>query len=226
MIVKNRYKIRYGNINDELQVIFPESEEDKMIFYRFRYKVYFNNDYIEFNDDRIDKDTYDDLNQIFHIGIRSENQDRIIGYVRIITSNPLPIMKDCFDFKEPILIKFFSSKKLLEISRLIVDKYSNDYFLPRHLVMFLLIKEILLYARNNKIYFGYAFIKNKLMLKFKKMHFPFYKIKNYFQKYSSGPLIKYFNQSNNKVIPVYFSYHAMTIYIFFMQIKFNKYICP
>lgn len=224
MIVKNKYKIKYKNIEDELQVIFPESEDDKTIFYKFRYKKYFNNDYIEFNADGIDKDEYDNLNSIIHIGIKSRNHDKIIGYVRIIRSNPLPIIKDCFDFKEPIWIKFFSNKNLLEISRLIVDKYSDKYFLPRHFVMFLLIKEILLYARDNRIYFGYAFIKNKLMLKFKKIYFPFYKIKNYFQKYNNGPLARYFNQPNNEVIPVYFSYHIMKMYIFFIWIKFNKYI--
>lgn len=224
MKIINKYRVTYKNIQDELIVYTPDNYSEKKDIFKFRYNIYFRNGYIEDNFGKVDVDEYDEKESTDHLAVLSVKRGAIIGYLRIINSKPLPIIKDCFNFQEPFLIKFFGGDSVCEISRLIVDKYGDKDFLPRHLIMFILIKNLLIYSRQNKKFFAYGFIKEKLFNKFRRIRLPFFKINKYKQKYSDGVLQKYFTQLDNPVVPVYFNYHIMKLYVAVYFLKFRNII--
>lgn len=225
MKILKEYHINYQDISDTLVVYSPTTQCEKNEMYKFRYINYLKKHYIDSNVMQMDIDEYDEQNNVCYINIISQRQNRIIGSLRIIYTDPLPIIKDCFDFNEPLIIKIFGNKRLLEVGRLIVDKYDYNKFLPRHLVMTLLINEVVSFATQRKILFGYAFIKMSLYKKLKSIIFPFFLIRNYKIKYKIGVLKKYFLQKEDTVIPIFFINIIVKIYLFFAFIKFKKYLC-
>lgn len=223
MRIINNYSLKNIGLEDKLIVYFPSDDQEKKEIFKFRYFHYFKNGYIDFNSSSIDFDKYDNCDSTVTIAVKSEKHQVVLACVRIIRVNPLPIIKDCFIFREPFFIKFFGQGKIFEVSRLIIDRYSKDYFLPRHLILFIIIKEIFFYSRNNRYLFSYAFIKRKLFIKLKKIYFPLFQIKNYTLKYKSGVLFKYFNQNGDPVIPVYFNLFFVGLYLLLFQFKYKKY---
>ncbi len=224
MNVLKKYNVVYENIRDILIVFSPTTEEEKNEMFKFRYHKYLDHDYISKNTSGLDNDEYDNDGTIY-INVFSKNQSRIIGTVRIIFSKPLPILKDCFNFKEPFFACIIGEKNKAEIGRLIIDKYSQKESLPRHFIMMIIIREVLSVTKKMNIRLVYSFIKLSLFLKLKKIYFPFFVIRNYQEKYTHGILIKYFEQKENPVIPVYFIRWMVNIYIFFALVKFKRYIC-
>ena len=172
----------------------------------------------------LDIDIYDKENGVIYINVFSVKLKKILGSVRIITRQNLPILKDCFNFKEPLSIKLFAKHNIAELSRLIIMPYTKNKFLPRHLILIIMIKEVLQILKDKKIFFVYAFIKSKLYFKFKKIKLPFYSIKNYNMKYNDGVLKEYFNQKNDPVLPVYFNYFFVKLFLVLTYVKIKKYI--
>jgi len=224
MKVLGEYKIKYGDIHDVLIVFSPDSDSERRDMYRFRYVNYLKHGYIADNKKQLDVDEYDYFRDTFYINIYSNRERRVFGSLRIINTKPLPIEKDCFEFNAPLLVRLFSRHRILEIGRLIVEKYNQTEHLPRHMAMFILIDQILRFSRNKKIYFGYAFIKESLFNKLKDIKFPFFTIKPYRQKYIGGVLEKYFSQQDNKVVPVYFIYFFVRLYLWAYFLIFKKVI--
>lgn len=223
MKIINNYFLKNIGLDDKLTIYFPSSDEEKKEIFKFRYLHYLKHGYIDSNSFGLDSDEYDYYGNTITIVVKSESQQRIVACVRIIRENPLPIIKDCFDFKEPFCVKIFGSGRVFEVSRLIIDKYSEDYFLPRHLVLFIIIKEIFIFSKKNGYLFSYAFVKKKLFIKLKKIYFPLFKIHKYIIKYKSGILFKYFNQNDDPVIPVYFNLFFVGFYLLLFQFKYKKY---
>lgn len=224
MKVLNVYNICFSGITDQLVAFCPDNSIEKKDMFRFRYAIYRAHDYIDANKLCEDKDLYDD-NNTYYINVLSKKQNRIIGSVRIIKTTPLPILKEGFNFKEPFVISKFSHNKIVELSRLIVDKYDKNIYLPRHFVLFILIIEINKFLKEQGVNFAYSFVKQSLLTKLVKLNFPFFRIKKYNQKYNTGVLEKYFHQNNNPVIPIYFFRHLVSLYVYLSFFKFKKYIC-
>lgn len=224
MNILKKYSISYNNIQDDLVVFSPTSISEKREMFRFRYLKYLEHGYIDFENSKLDIDLYDNTDT-FYINVWSVKQERIIGTVRIIFAQPLPIFKDCFDFDEPFLAKIICNEQKAEIGRLIIDKYKQDLYLPSHFILMILIKEVLIITKKMNIKLVYSFVKLSLFNKLKNMYFPFFKIKKYTKKYKKGTLLKYFNQKDSPVVPIYFIRFVVNLYVFFAWFKFRKYIC-
>lgn len=196
----------------ELKSIFfgiPEGDELKDMF-KFRYANYLKKGYIESNNFGVEKDEYDDGRSFYFIAVIDS---RIIGSVRLIKDEYLPTEKECFDFSEPESMKKVSRDKRVEMGRLIVEKYSDDYQLPRHLVLLGLIFAVVSFCRQKNYTGGYAFIKNSLKIKLDNLKFPIHYIENFKQIYNEGVLKKYFSNHQDIVWPVYYLIDEVSSYI-------------
>ncbi len=225
MKILNSYNICFKDIKDRLVVFSPDNELEKKQMFRFRYETYLAHGYINTNKLCEDMDEYDSYQNTYYINVLSEKQNRIIGSVRIIKTIPLPILKDGFDFVEPFIIRKFSNHKIVELSRLIIDAYDKNIYLPRHFILFVIILEINKLLKQQGINFAYSFIKKSLLFKLVKLNFPFFRIKKYNQKYNEGVLKKYFTQKENPVVPIYFFRCLVSLYVYLAFFKFKKYIC-
>lgn len=195
-------------------------ELDEM--YRFRYRIYLENNYISPNNSKKDIDRYDKNKSIYFI---ATVDNRIIGSARLIKDYYLPTEKDCFHFEEPLDMKHIPRDQRVEVSRLIVEKYDKEVYFPRHLVMLGLFYTIMQYAKRNGFRAGYSFIKESLVKKLDKMQFPYHKIEKFTQVYKSGTLQKYFNDEKNPVIPIYYMIDEIAEYldgIFNNKLLFKK----
>jgi len=194
-------------ISSEKLIYFgqPENMQEKDEMFRFRFEVYSRRNYIEDTNypNKLEIDSYDlEGKCVYFI---SKFNDILVGSVRVIRDYYLPTEKECFKFEEPDQIKSIDRNERIELGRLIAVPPSNNQYFPRHLIMIFLLYCCLLYAKENNIKGGYAFIKSKLEKKLKKINIPFKKILKYQQIYpSNGPLFKYFNDPNDPVIPIYY----------------------
>lgn len=211
-------KLEVGIDGDKKNIFFgiPDTKEELNAMYSLRYKVYSKKGYIdkvEFKEG-MEVDEYDKENKCVYFIAKID--DKIIGTVRVISDDFLPTEKECFLFEEPDQIGKIPRNKRIEFGRLIAIPYdeSRSIYLPRHVVMLFLFKSVITYLIDNKVMGGYAFIKNKLKEKLEKIKVPFHRIKKYEQVYSEkGILYNYFNQPDDKVIPIYFIVDELDGYI-------------
>lgn len=150
-------------------------------------------------------------------------EDKVVGTIRIIEEEILPIQKDYFYFETPKELRNFKNNQIVEIGRIISRPYKVlGYFLPRGLIMLGLFFAGTLYGKANNKMAGYGAIKLYAYKKFKKLHIPIKLIKNYTLKYnpqnSLDPLNNFFKK-DDPVIPVYFLVEDLIEYFDFM---FNK----
>jgi len=183
----------------------PIQEGEMEEMFKLRYEVYVEHNYIskKLFPDRQEKDSYDlEKKCIYFIAVID---DEVIGSIRVIRDDALPTEKECFKFRAPKEIKEILRDRRAELSRLIAKKHrTGGNFLPRHLVLLGLLSVALEFALKNNIEGGYAFIKNSLYKKLKKIRIPFHTIKSYQQIYDQAVLRKYFHQEKNPVRPIYF----------------------
>jgi N-acyl-L-homoserine lactone synthetase len=188
----------------------PDRAEELEEMYKFRYSNYLKHDYIEENAGHRDIDEYDNGRSTYFIA-RIDN--RIIGTVRMIKDEFLPTEKDCFEFKEPAALKDISRNNRAELGRLIIEKYKENVFFPRHLILLGLINCIATYVKHKDFGGGYAFIKNSLKVKLDKLKFPFHTIKPFKQIYSQGVLKNYFSNQQDRVYPIYYLSDEVAMYL-------------
>ena len=211
----------------------PDSTQEFQEMHQLRYVVYSSRGYIDSNlfPTQQEKDDYDLSGKCSYFIAKVDN--KIVGTVRLIKDQFLPTEKECFSFKEPLDIKTIPREDRAEIGRLIVARNDNNKFLPRNIVMLFLIKCLTDFGLNNRIDGGYAFIKQKLDSKLKKLKIPIHEIENYRQIYQQeGILYNYFCQENDRVIPIYFLTKEIGKYIdevldnshMFKKIEDKKYI--
>lgn len=199
-------------LKKELKTIFfgiPENDEVEEM-YRLRYRNYLLHDYIEKNDTKKDIDEYDDGRSAYFI---AKVDDKILGCVRMIKDYYLPTEKDCFQFDEPKDMKKIERNNRAEVSRLIVEGYSEKVFLPTHLVILGLFYALIKHTEEANILAGYSFIKKTLKIKLNRLKFPFHKIEKYIQIYKGHTLKKYFSDPENPVIPIYYLTSEVRLYI-------------
>lgn len=196
--MKNYFKIGIGE--DWVFFGMPENNDEISEMSNLRYEVYKSKGYLS-EHDKNDLDEYDNMATYFIAKWRGV----VIGSLRLIKNNPLPTVKDCFNFNEPIVISQLNPESLREISRLVVSKKNVRKDVPRHIVMLGLFQAVIKYCLENNISGGYGFIKNKLKNKFDKINFPINYIDEFEQKYTSdGVLDKYFSDPNDSVWPIYY----------------------
>lgn len=201
MDVLFKISLKLGSKEKTIFFGIPKDQTDLNSMYKLRYETYLKHQYIEENNSGIEKDEYDDGRSVYFI---AKIDDRVIGTARLIKDDFLPTEKDCFKFEEPEAIKNMPRDNRAEVGRLIVDKYSEKVFLPRHVVLLGLIAAFSKYALTNDLRGGYSFIKDSLKLKLEKIKFPFHLIDNFEKIYEEGVLKKYFNDTNDTVWPVYY----------------------
>ncbi len=194
---KNKKTIEFGiaNTPEELEKIF-----------KLRFEEYSKRDYI-FNEryqDKREVDFYDGLISTKYFCAFLEG--KLIGTIRLITEKPLPT-EQYFDFTPPDEIKNLPKEKLAELGRFIVIPPDRDkkIFLPRNVVLLFLIEVLVTYAKEQGLVGGYAFIKQSLIIKLKKLSAPIKQIPVYKMHYpDDGSLYKYFYQKENPVFPCYY----------------------
>jgi len=193
-------------VNGENKLIYfgvPDNENEILEMHKLRYEIYSKKDYIyeEKFKDGIEKDEYD-LDKKSHYFI-AKIEDRIIGSVRLIRDYYLPTEKD-FKFEEPEEMKKIPREQRGETGRLVITPYSKEIYLPRNIILLFLIDCLLEFSVESHIAGGYSFVKSSLLNKLNKLEMPIHIIKNYIQVYpKDGILYKYFNQEDDKVIPIY-----------------------
>jgi N-acyl-L-homoserine lactone synthetase len=209
MKILKEISLELGKENKTIFFGIPDTDEELQKMYMFRYRIYLEHDYIIKNKKEKDIDEYDDGRSIYFIA-RIDN--RIIGTVRLIRHEYLPTEKDCFKFQEPLEISKIPRIQRAELGRLIIEKYNDKLFLPRHLVLLGLLSSTMDYALENNIKGGYSFIKNSLKVKLEKLRFPFHLVKDFKQIYSGGILENYFKDEKDPVWPIYYLAEEVTPY--------------
>jgi hypothetical protein len=137
--------------------------------------------------------------------------ERLLGSLRLIQSAALPI-DDCFTFNLPKKAREFDRA---EISRLVVERnHPVDDFIPRNLIMLLLIKSVVSYAKQNDLGLGVAYVKQSLLQKLRLLRFPIHLLKEYKCIYpKNGPMIKYFSDNKDPARPAFFYIEEVDAYV-------------
>lgn len=203
----------------------PETESELEEMFRFRHEVYVKKGYMFSTEEGKDIDNYDKDGKCNYF--TAYLNSRIIGTIRIIRDEELPIKKIFFDFEEEKFMKEIGSNQMFEVGRLISIK-CPDIFIPRHIVMLSFFKLILAFSFHENLLLGFGSIKKSIKTKLDLIYFPIYKIKKYKQKYfpqeKEDNLFDFFNNSNNPVVPIYYLREDINKYlnIFFDQSKIFK----
>jgi len=209
--MKILYKLLLNFKGEKDNIFFgiPDTQREMENMFLLRENVYKKNNYINLDSD---KDEYDENNKSIYFIAQIKNE--IIGTVRLIIDNPLPTIKDCFDFIEPIEIKEIPFNSRGELGRLISVPYKENIYLPRHIVLLFLLNCVCNYSRENNILGGYSFITTKLYNKIKRINIPFRAIKKFKQKYPiNGLMSPYFNKKGNPILPIYFKLEEVEKYL-------------
>jgi len=162
----------------------PMTEEEFNEMFRLRYRVYVVEK--KYGDKKIfqekkERDVYD-LEEKCKYFIATLD-GRMVGTVRLVFSDPLPIRKDYFDFEEPSEIKEIPKDKIAEVSRMI--SRPHKFIFPRHFITLGLFDILLQFSEENDVRGGYAVIEESLKKKLEKLKIPFHSVKNFKPKKSS-----------------------------------------
>ena len=205
-------KLTIRGVNADRTILFGETTTDneKQEVYKLRYKIYSEQGYIDSTkySNLFETDEYDSVgkSQYFIAAIKEKDNLRLIGCIRSIFSDVLPT-ELAFYIKEPEELRSIPRANRFEIGRFVIvppDKLKKDY-LPRGIVMLFLLNTVSNYAIKKNLLGGYAFIKQSLNIKLRRLKFPVGYIKEYKQHYPKhGVLYKYFTQVNDPVIPIFF----------------------
>lgn len=206
--------------NKKISFGIPDNQNELKQMFDLRTQVYiYEKRYITNKENDID---IHDINKTCTYFIASV-ENKVIGTIRLINEEILPIQKDYFDFDIPEEFKNVDNKKIVEVGRIVSRPYKIfDESLPRGLVILGLFYAATLYAQDNNLIGGYGAIKLYIYKKFKKLHIPMKLIKNYTLKFdpqnSVDPLNNFFKK-DDPVIPVYFLLTDVSKYFDFI---FNK----
>ncbi|USN53792.1 MAG: GNAT family N-acetyltransferase [Candidatus Nomurabacteria bacterium] len=172
--VVEEFKSRYikRQLDHNFIVLETQNNNQLNLSYRLRYEVYcLECKYLDVNNypNRSEKDEYDDCS-IHFIAINKKTKN-VVGTIRLIkrTNRNLPIEHD-FGIS---LNGSISSKKVVEISRLAVDKKFRKSSLKHPSIMLGLLKACYRYAEENGIAMFVAAIDQNVYNMLKKFRFSF-----------------------------------------------------
>lgn len=213
MILLNELHLKINKLDKVIYFGIPSTKKELMDMFSLRRRMYSIKGYLK-EDVSSDKDEYDNRDKSDYFIAKIDN--RIIGTLRLIKDDNLPMEKDCFSFKEPIAIKKFSKNQRREISRLVIIPYDKEkkQYLPRNIVLLFLVKSLIDFSSENNIYAGYSFVTKSLYVKLKKLKMPIHIINKYKQIYPpNGLLYPYFSKKDNPIIPIYYLKEEVEEYI-------------
>jgi N-acyl-L-homoserine lactone synthetase len=201
-----------GDVEHVISFGAPTTHDELEKMFRLRYKVYLKHDYIDpehFENER-DFDAFDEQGRCDYF--IAQYGDSVIGSVRVIKGDILPI-EEYFDFQAPQAIDAIERSHRFEISRLVVDDDLSRNF-PRHIILLFLAYAVQTYAKAHGYSGAYAFLKERLVEKLRRLHFPANLIQPYSVRYpSDGVLYKYFNQAGNAVVPAFLTFEEVEKYL-------------
>jgi len=199
------WKIRVPVEDGKEKILFgiPTTQNELNDMFALRYSVYSERGYIEPNEQRSDRDEYDDdkHTQYFIAKIG----EHIVGTVRMIRTTQLPLEKDCYTFDEPEAIRSIPRDKRIEIGRLVSTPLNAEegIYFPRHVVMLGLLISMIRFAQGEGLQGGYAFVKKGLYTKLHRVRIPVHPIVPAEKIYGKGILHKYFYEGED-VVPLFF----------------------
>lgn len=217
MKVLTKIIVPINEINHTIDFGIPESEEERQEMFRLRYKIYVEKKkYIpaELCENGVDIDDYDRAGVCTYFLARIN--DKIVGTLRTIKMDPLPIFKSYFKFDENERMRSVLSESKIEIGRLISTGSFDEKFLPRHLIPLGLFRAVVQFSAENSIVGGYGAIKLYIYKKLQLIKFPIHLIDKYTVIYDMNcqdPLKNFFNNPNDPVIPVFFLRDEIDIYL-------------
>lgn len=196
----------------------PTTEKEFDDIFRLRFEEYSRRGYIDsskFPSGR-EKDDIDNLkigSEVFYfIGYFDS---KLIATVRCIRTTPLPTQK-YFEFDETHTSVFsILPEKRIELGRLIVIPPDREkgIFLPRNIVMLFMFYALTQYGMKHGFEGGYAFIKNKLDAKLKKIKLPIERVSYTRSNYPHNDILyNYFMQEDDPVIPIGFRVDRIATY--------------
>jgi len=194
--IKNPYGVKH------ISVGVPETSAEKESMFELRNRIYKERGYIP-SEETNDRDSFDDDPSTQYFIATIDGQ--VIGSVRIIYENVLPTEK-YFTFKEPGEISSIPRRKRAELGRLVVMPYiSKGIYLPRGLVLLLILRAAVVDFKMRGTDGGYAFIKESLKEKMAQRKMPVHVLDNFSNHYpKDGILYNYFTQEDDPVTPIYF----------------------
>ncbi len=191
----------------------PKGKKDFDDMFELRQQVYSEKKYFHdsFLENKKDFDDYDRPKNCVYFIARAGG--KMVGTVRLVQDDPLPTER-FFDFAPPRKIRKYKSREKAELSRLVIIKHSSFVYFPRNIILLFFISVLVKYAKQNNIINGYAFLKKGIRMKLKKLKVPIHLIRKYKQRYPDrGMLERYFNERNDKVIPMFFEVDEIGDYI-------------
>ena len=177
MKVLNKISVVKDNKKHDLFFGITQTEEEKEKMFRLRHHVYVEKKkYIspELTLNGLEIDEFDNPKNCTYFIAMNNNQ--VVGTIRVIRKNPLPLVENYFDFEENHNI---SDDKKIEIGRFISIGSADNEFLPRHLIPFGLFYSISKYVADNDIEMGYGAMKKYNLSKLRKIKFPLKKVDKY-----------------------------------------------
>lgn len=213
MKVTYRLKVK---INSEYKVIEfgePSTGEEKHEMFELRHEIYSQRNYFNksYSAKELDIDAYDRLDSTKYFIAKLEG--KIIGSVRRISGAKLPT-ELYFEFEEPREMKSVGPNERAEVSRLVVKRPSEKYYLPRNVVMLFMVKALVEQASKDRIKGGYMFLKLGVRQKLRRLKVPIHLIRGYSQTYpKTGIMAPYFFNPNDKVIPAYFKIQEISEFL-------------
>ena len=193
MKVLNKISVINNNKRHDLFFGIAQTEEEREKMFRLRHQIYVEKKkYIlpELTTNGLELDEFDNPKNCTYFLAMNNNQ--VVGTIRVIKKNPLPLVENYVDFKDGYGI---SDEKKIEIGRFISIGSAENDFLPRHLIPFGLFYSISRFVSDNDIEMGYGAMKRYNLNKLRKIKFPLNKVTQYqtsLKKENKDPIKDYY----------------------------------
>lgn len=175
----------------------PDNEFEINEMFRLRYRRYVEKGYIKPNSSCLDIDEYDTEQKCRYLIARIN--DKIVGSVRFIISDPLPTESLCFSFDEPVEMGAIPRDMRGEVSRLVSESQGK---VSEHLIVIGLIACLHELAEDNYILGGYIYVKESLFRILRFLGIPLAPIEDAVLVYPENEYMHgYFYESTDRVIP-------------------------
>ena len=188
--------ITIGTVDDDPHLLAQVFEQRQRVYHKYGY---IHKDYISGTSDQ---DEFDNPGLSTHIA--ALRGDRLIGSIRLIHTDPLPIER-FFTFEKPDDVGKFTTKEECELSRLVIERTDDDRVIPRNILMLFMANIAHEVAQEHGYKVVYAYVKKRLLKKLNLLRSPFKEIDTYMCTYpQDGFMAPYFyEQEDDPVIPAY-----------------------
>jgi len=198
---------------DETVLFGIATSEDREQIFSLRYKIYSKYGYLneEFYPEKREHDSFDEDGSSRYLVAKVG--ERIIGCIRLIQSDILPIEKN-YNFEPPTEVASRERKEIVELGRLVIDRYSDTEYFPRNIILLFLVATIVHYCKENGTTIAYSFLKKRLIKKLNALHLPYTLIEPFTLLYpKNAPMTPYFYNEEDPAFPAFFMLDAMEKFV-------------